>query len=60
MEYSVPVLALIFLKYADHKFAAAEKALQGAGTRQRKRSVSKSDYLGSSCHWLRTMAHKPS
>jgi type I restriction enzyme M protein len=24
-EYSVPVLGLIFLRYADHKFAAAQK-----------------------------------
>jgi type I restriction enzyme M protein len=44
-EYSTPVLALIFLKYADHKFAEAEKTLQAGGTRQRKRSPSKSDYL---------------
>lgn len=44
-EYSTPVLALIFLKYADHKFALAEKKLQDAGTRQRKRTISKSDLL---------------
>ena len=28
-EYSVPVLGLIFLRYADHKFAQAEKELKG-------------------------------
>jgi type I restriction enzyme M protein len=26
-EYSVPVLGLIFLRYADHKFTAAEKEI---------------------------------
>jgi type I restriction enzyme M protein len=26
-EYSVPVLGLIFLRYADHKFGLAEKEL---------------------------------
>ena len=26
-EYSVPVLGLIFLRYADHKFARAEEEL---------------------------------
>lgn len=35
-EYSVPVLGLIFLRYADHKFSAAEAQLAGksAGRRQ--------------------------
>ena len=28
-EYSVPVLGLIFLRYADHKFTSAEKGLTG-------------------------------
>ena len=32
-EYSVPVLGLVFLRYADHKFQAAAKEL--AGRRQR-------------------------
>ena len=31
-EYSVPVLGLIFLRYADYKFAIAEKELAGKGT----------------------------
>lgn len=26
-DYSVPVLGLIFLRYADHKFSEAEKRL---------------------------------
>lgn len=28
-EYSVPVLGLIFLRYAEHGFAEAEKELEG-------------------------------
>ena len=30
-EYSIPVLGLIFLRYADQKFAAAQKELEGKG-----------------------------
>ena len=41
-EYSVPVLGLIFLRYADHKFTQAEKELAGKGTG--RRMVNKSDY----------------
>ncbi len=41
-EYSVPVLGLIFLRYADHKFAHAAKELEGQSTRRRK--VGKADY----------------
>lgn len=41
-EYSVPVLGLIFLRYADHKFAAAQKAL--AGKTSSRRSIGKTDY----------------
>jgi type I restriction-modification system DNA methylase subunit len=43
-EYSIPVLGLIFLRYADHKFSRAEqelKAKQGASSR---RMVGKADY----------------
>ncbi len=43
-EYSTPVLALIFLKYADHKFAEAEKKLASGGSRRRKSAPSKSDF----------------
>jgi len=35
-EYSVPVLGLIFLRYADHKFSQAEKGLEGKGTGRKK------------------------
>src|SRR5579862_8499266 len=41
-EYSVPVLGLIFLRYADHKFAVAEKTLAQQSTGRRK--VGKTDY----------------
>jgi len=41
-EYSVPVLGLIFLRYADHKFGQAEKELEGKGTGRKK--IGKSDY----------------
>ena len=41
-EYSVPVLGLIFLRYADHKFALAEAKLAQQGTGRRR--VGKTDY----------------
>src|SRR5690242_21734616 len=41
-EYSVPVLGLIFLRYADQKFADAEKTLSKQGTGRRK--IGKTDY----------------
>ncbi|MFZ1463297.1 MAG: class I SAM-dependent DNA methyltransferase [Anaerolineae bacterium] len=34
-EYSVPVLGLVFLRYADHKFQAAAKELAGTGSGRR-------------------------
>ena len=41
-EYSIPFLGLIFLRYADQKFAVAQKELEGKGTGRRQ--VGKSDY----------------
>jgi type I restriction enzyme M protein len=41
-EYSVPVLGLIFLRYADHKFVAAEAELSGKSSGRRK--ISPADY----------------
>ncbi len=41
-EYSIPVLGLIFLRYADFKFAHAEKELATSATGRRK--ISKTDY----------------
>lgn len=42
-EYSVPVLGLIFLRYADHKFSQAEKEL-GSPAASGRRKISKIDY----------------
>jgi type I restriction enzyme M protein len=42
-EYSIPVLGLIFLRFADHKFAKAEEELKGQQATGR-RQVSKLDY----------------
>jgi len=39
-EYSVPVLGLIFLRYADHKFATAQAKLTSQGSGRRTRSLS--------------------
>jgi len=41
-EYSVPVLGLVFLRYADHKFQTAAKELEGKGGGRRK--IGPSDY----------------
>jgi type I restriction enzyme M protein len=41
-EYSVPVLGLIFLRFADHKFAEADKVLAGKATG--RRAIGKTDY----------------
>lgn len=42
-EYSRPVLGLIFLKYADHRFSEAEKDFTG-NTTGRRRRIGKLDY----------------
>ena len=41
-EYSVPVLGLIFLRYADHKFSEAKKKLSTQSTG--RRAIGKADY----------------
>ena len=41
-EYSPPVLGLVFLRYADHKFTQAENALAGQGSGRRR--IGKADY----------------
>lgn len=41
-EYSVPVLGLIFLKYADSRFAQVEAELAGKGSGRRQ--ITKADY----------------
>jgi len=42
-EYSRPVLGLIFLKFADHRFTVAEKELS-SGTTSLRRTIGKLDY----------------
>src|SRR6185436_6282192 len=42
-EYSVPVLGLIFLRYADYKFSGADEQLRQEG-RGRRGGLDKSDY----------------
>src|SRR5690348_3114881 len=41
-EYSIPVLGLIFLRYADQKFTVAQGKLEGKGSGRRK--IGKADY----------------
>src|SRR6266704_4905222 len=41
-EYSIPVLGLIFLRYADHKFAEAQKKMPQQASGRRK--IGKTDY----------------
>jgi type I restriction enzyme M protein len=44
-EYSVPVLGLIFLRFADHKFTLAQQELESAArTAGSRRGISKADY----------------
>ena len=38
-EYSLPVLGLIFLKYADFKFRQAEQELKGKGSALPENSI---------------------
>lgn len=46
-EYSVPVLGLIFLRYADYRFQKAKEALEAEraqGSSRRRRGISDADY----------------
>ena len=53
-EYSIPVLGLIFLRYADYKFARAEKEL--SKQRTRRRAIDKDDYQAMGVLFLRDEA----
>ena len=58
-EYSVPVLGLIFLRYADYKFGQAQAKLVGAGAtaaRRRRRAVGPADYHARGVLYLRDAA----
>ncbi len=46
-EYSIPVLGLIFLRYADHRFAHAEQVITAErvpATTRRQRPITRDDY----------------
>lgn len=43
-DYSVPVLGLIFLRYADQKFIEMERELEGQSEGRRRRGIGKSDF----------------
>lgn len=49
-EYSTPVLGLIFLRYADHKFTVAEQELKGKGSR--RRVIGREDYQAKGVMYL--------
>ncbi|TWT74055.1 type I restriction-modification system subunit M [Allorhodopirellula solitaria] len=49
-EYAVPVLGLIFLRYADHRFSVAEEELKGKGSGRRK--IGKEDYQAKGVMYL--------
>ena len=53
-EYSVPVLGLIFLRYADYRFTKAEQELKNKGSR--RRGVSKADYQAKGVMYLPDIA----
>ena len=51
-EYSNPVLGLIFLRYADHKFSVAQQELEGEITGRRRRGISKEDFQAEGVMYL--------
>lgn len=53
-DYSSPVLGLIFLRYADHKFASAEAKIKARKTRWRQ--IGKTDFQAEGIMYLPTKA----
>jgi type I restriction enzyme M protein len=51
-EYSNPVLGLIFLRYADHKFTVAQQELEGQAQGRRRRGIGKDDYQAEGVMYL--------
>jgi type I restriction enzyme M protein len=49
-EYATPVLGLVFLRYADHRFTLAEKELAGKGSG--RRTIGKEDYQAKGVMYL--------
>jgi type I restriction enzyme M protein len=63
-EYSVPVLGLIFLRYAEFKFAKAEQELKlelesSSSSRRRKNEISKVDFQAKGVLYLPEKARYP-
>ena len=63
-EYSVPVLGLIFLRYAEFKFAQAEQELKqemenNPSSRRRKKEISKIDFQAKGVLYLPETARYP-
>ena len=54
-EYSVPVLGLVLLRDADHKFLAAAKELEGAGSGRCK--IGTADYQAKGVLYLPEASH---
>lgn len=44
-DYSVPVLGLIFLRFAEHRFLMAQESLEDELPESSRRSIGKDDYL---------------
>jgi len=55
-EYSVPVLGLIFLRFADHKFTQAEQELTASRGKSSRRTIGKTDYQARGVLFLPTPA----
>jgi type I restriction enzyme M protein len=53
-EYSLPVLGLVFLAYADHRFTQIDQALSSAGSGRRR--ISKVDYQAKGVLFLPSQA----
>ncbi|MBE0427071.1 MAG: SAM-dependent DNA methyltransferase [Nitrospirae bacterium] len=51
-EYSAPVLGLIFLRYADHKFTEAEKKITKKLPAVSRRKIGKADYQAKGVMYL--------
>jgi type I restriction enzyme M protein len=51
-EYSNPVLGLIFLRYADHRFSVAQKELEGQAQGRRRRGIGKADFQAKGVMYL--------
>jgi type I restriction enzyme M protein len=51
-EYSNPVLGLIFLRYADHKFTVAKEKLEGQAQGRRRRGISKVQFQAEGVMYL--------